>query len=114
MPGQFSIDARPVLPGAYVDFVAEPQAVVPVSVGSLVAIPFTHDWGPFETAVQVGSLAEFQRYYGDTMTSPGYYAVQQAFKGEGVAGRGGAGAVLCYRMGAAAAAKATRALSNTT
>lgn len=114
MPGQFSIDARPVLPGAYVNFVAAQQAVVPVSVGSLVAIPFTHDWGPLEIAVQVNSLADFQRVYGATNTSPGYYAVQQAFKGEGVAGRGGAGAVLAYRMGSSAAAKATKTLQNTT
>lgn len=113
MPGQFSIDNRPKLPGAYVNYVAAPTATVPVSVGSIVAVPFTHDWGPLNTGVYCASLADFQAIFGSSKTTPAYYAVAQAFKGEGVAGRGGAGSVLCYRMGGTGVAKATKVLNNT-
>jgi hypothetical protein len=114
MPGQFSTDNLPKLPGAYVNWIPAPAPAVPVSVGSIVAIPFTHDWGPLNTGVFVGSLPEFQSVYGASTKTPGYYAVAQAFKGEGVAGRGGAGTVLCYRMGGTGIAPATRVLTNTT
>lgn len=114
MPGQFSLSNLPVLPGAYVNFVTAPGVPVPVSVGAVVCVPFTSDWGPFNTAVTVGSLAEYMQVFGPSTTTPGYYAVAQAFRGEGVGGRGGAGAVLCYRLGGSAKANATRILTNTT
>lgn len=114
MPGQFSKANRPRRPGGYVTFDATQPVSVQPSVGSIVAIPFTHDWGPFEVAQQVASLAEFQALYGYSTQTPGYIAVKQAFQGEGLSGRGGAGAVLCYRFGGSAALKATRTLQNTT
>ena len=113
MPGTFSKDNRPLLPGVYFN----EEAVVPTTVlpnaGSVVAIPFTHDWGPFKLATLVSSFAEFEAKFGKS-DSPGRKAVMQAFVGEGVPGYGGAGYVLCYRTGATAAAKATKALQNTT
>jgi hypothetical protein len=114
MPGTFSKSARPKLPGAYTNFVAEAPIVVPAGIGSVVAIPFTHNWGPFKQFVRAQSLGEWESIFGGSRTSPGYIAVQQAFRGEGLPGRGGAGEVLCYRTGAAAAAKATKILQNTT
>jgi hypothetical protein len=91
-----------------------PAVTVPPSVGSVVAVPFTHDWGPLEQAVRLNSFADFTAIFGNSLDQPGYRAVRQAFRGEGVRGRRGAGQVLAYRMGAAAAAKATVTLSNTT
>lgn len=115
MPGQFSKSARPIMPGAYFNWIASVPNIVPPSVGSIVCIPFTSDWGPFKTPVLVGSFQEYLGIFGPTIGTPGYNAVWQAFTGEGgFDGRYGAGAVLCYRFGAAAAAKATKALSNTT
>lgn len=114
MPGQFSTDNIPKLPGAYVNWIPAPAPTVPVSVGSIVAVPFTHDWGPLNTGVFVASLSDFQAVFGASTKTPGYYAVAQAFKGEGVDGRGGAGRVLCYRMGGTGIAPATRTLQNTT
>lgn len=114
MPGTFSKTARPKLPGAYVNFEALPQSSVPPSVGSVVAIPFTHDWGPMDRAVRVDSLGEFKSVYGPSEDTPGYKAVKQAFQGEGVTGRGGAGQVVAVRIGGSAAAKSSRVLQNTT
>lgn len=114
MPGQFSVVTQPKLPGEYVNYQVAPVAPVPVSIGSIVAIPITHDWGPFKVATPVRSLAEFQAVFGSSNTTPGYYAVAQCFKGEGVQGRGGAGQIIVLRWGASAAAKATKTLQNTT
>lgn len=110
----FSKSNRPKLADSYFNF--NNIATVPVapSPGATVAIPFTHDWGPFKEAKLVGSWAEFQALFGYSDTTPGYLAVKQAFIGEGLPGRGGAGGVLCYRFGGSAAAKATKALQNTT
>ena len=68
MPGTYSETNRPRRPGAYFNFIAKEEAVIPPSVGSVVAIPIIHDWGP-TTPVQVGSMAEFDKIYGDTDTS---------------------------------------------
>jgi hypothetical protein len=114
VPGEFSKSSRPKRPGAYVNFEAVERQSVPPSIGSVVAIPIVHDWGPYKQNVLVGSLAEFQAVYGASQDTPGFMAVQQAFRGEGLAGRGGAGAVLVHRFGGSAAAKSTRTLSNTT
>lgn len=115
MPGQFSKSARPLRPGAYFNWIAQQAAVVPPAVGSIVAIPFTSDWGPFKLPTLVGSFQEYLSVFGSTVGTPGYNAAWEAFQGEGgFEGRYGAGAVLCYRMGGAAAAKATKVLQNTT
>lgn len=114
MPGEFSKSARPKRPGAYVNFEATERRGVPPNIGAVVAVPIVHDWGPFKRNVLVGSLAEFQAIYGAATDTPGYMAVQQAFRGEGLSGRGGAGAVLVHRMGGSAAAKSARILTNTT
>jgi hypothetical protein len=110
MAGTFSKANRPRRPGGYVTFDVAQAPVIQPAVGSIVAIPFTHDWGPYKEAVLVGSVAEFQSVYGYTEASPGYTAVKQAFQGEGLPGRGGAGAVLAYRFGAGAV-KATLVLA---
>jgi hypothetical protein len=112
--GIFSKANRPKLPGAYFNFVAAEKAIVPVQTGTVVAIPFTHDWGPFELNVRVASFAEFQAIYGDSDDTAGYRAVRQAFVGEGLPGRGGAGEIVCHRFGDANATKATITLQNTT
>jgi hypothetical protein len=113
MGGIFSKSNRPTLPGAYVNFQSQTVEAIPPNPGTAVAIPFTHDWGPFETVVRVSSFAEFQNIFGSSDDTDGYRAVRQAFQGEGLEGRGGAGEVVCFRMGAAAAAKAAKTLNNT-
>lgn len=113
MGGIFSKSNRPTLPGAYVNFQSQIVETIPSSPGTAVAIPFTHDWGPFETVVRVSSFAEFQNIFGSSDDTAGYRAVRQAFQGEGLEGRGGAGEVVCFRMGGSAAAKASVVLDNT-
>jgi hypothetical protein len=113
MGGIFSKSNRPSLPGAYFNFENQVVEAVPVASGTAVAIPFTHDWGPFETVTRVSSFAEFQSIFGASDDTDGYRAVKQAFQGEGLEGRGGAGEVVCYRFGASAAAKAAKTLNNT-
>jgi len=113
MGGIFSKSNRPTLPGAYFNFQSTEPSIVPASPGTSVAIPFTHDWGPFEEVVRVGSFAEFQAIYGSSDDTNGYRAVKQAFQGEGLDGRGGAGEVVCFRHGGSAAAKAVKTLNNT-
>lgn len=114
MPGVFSKNARPKLPGAYFNFEASERTTVQPSTGSTVAIPLTHDWGPFETPTTVTSLAEWHGLFGPSTDTPGYKAVKQCFQGEDVGDASGAGAIIVYRAGAAAAAKATKSLNNTT
>lgn len=115
MPGQFSKANRPRRPGAYFNFEGVPTATLPPATGAIVAIPFTHNWGPFKEAVPLGSYAEFVATYGEygDVPTPGKIAVWQAFRGEGVAGRAGAGTVLAYRTGGSSAAKASITLVNT-
>jgi hypothetical protein len=114
VPGVFSKTARPNRPGTYVNWESVSVTTVPASIGSTVAVGFTHDWGPTEQSVLLQSLGDFKAVYGPTETSSGFRAVKQAFQGEGLDGRGGAGAVVAFKMAGAAAAKATKALSNTT
>lgn len=114
MPGSWSTGSLPKRPGAYFNFRAAPTVLVPPAVGSVVAVMFTHTWGPFEVLTPLASFAEFSARYGNDPSSQGYRAVRQAFRGEDVRGRRGAGQVLAWRMGAAAAAKAAVTLSNTT
>ena len=114
MPGTFSKAARPKRPGSYVNFEAIASTTVPAAIGSTVAIGFTHDWGPTESIVTLRSLADFKAVYGPTETTPGFRAIKQVFQGEGLEGRGGAGAVIAFRMVGASGAKASKALTNTT
>src|SRR3954467_2206047 len=101
MPGQFSKSNRPERPGAYFNFVARPTARILPNVGAVVALPFTHDWGPMDQAVLCTDFDQWRSIYGPTTTTPGYKAAKQAFEGEGSysGSRGGAGAVLAYRFG---------------
>lgn len=111
MPGVFSKSARPKRPGAYTNFESRVPLRVLSNTGSIVAVPFVHDWGPTDQAVLLGSYAEFVATYGSN-SSAGQRAVFGAFKGEGLPGAGGAGQVLAYRFSGTAGAKASRALSN--
>jgi hypothetical protein len=112
MPGSFSKDARPVRPGAYFNWEAQPTTTIPPNIGSVVALAIIHDWGPTEQIVPCLSLGDFQSKFGPSTDTPGYAAVMQCFKGEGVGGRGGAGEVLAYRMIGASAAAGTIDLDN--
>jgi hypothetical protein len=113
MGGIFSKSNRPTLPGAYFNFTSNTTESVPTSPNAAVAIPFTHNWGPFQTPVRVSSFAEFQSIFGNNDDTTGYRAVKQAFLGEGLPGRGGAGEVVCYRLGGNSAAKADYGVENT-
>lgn len=116
MAGTFSKSALPKRPGAYFNFQTLPSPAIPPSVGSVVAIPFVHSWGPDGVAVTLGSMADFSALYlpDISSTGQGYRAVRQAFIGENVRGRRGAGAVVGYRMCGAAGARAAVILNNTT
>lgn len=114
MPGTFNESNRPRRPGAYFNFVsAERETVIPSAAG-VVAIPFTHEWGPFKEVVRLNSLSDFTAIFGDDVSKSGYRMVRQAFQGEGLPGRGGAGAVLAYRYGGSAAARAAVVVQNVT
>lgn len=119
MAGTFSKSARPKRPGAYFNFTAtEAEPILANTLGTVV-VGFTHTWGPNETVVELGSFGDFLAIFGQGGTTPptyteGYKAVVQAFQGEGLPGRGGAGKVLAYRMTGTGAAKSTRSLSNGT
>jgi hypothetical protein len=113
MPGIFSKAARPARPGAYFNWSALPVTTVLPNIGSIVLVPIVHDWGPAETPVVTASLSDFQAKFGPTL-SAGYKAVMQAYEGEGVAGRGGAGTVIAYRMTSTAVATASKTVQNTT
>jgi hypothetical protein len=114
VPGDFSKSNRPRLPGAFFRFDARQSVTPPPGLGGIVAVAFTCDWGPLRTPTLLRSFQDFRAAFGDSVDSQGYRAVRQAFQGEGLPGYGGAGAVLAYRLGAAAAAKASHALANTT
>lgn len=107
--------------GSYSRFLVKRRQTVPPSLQGIVALPITHDWGPFKTFVRCTSMADFEAIFGpganinDTppVYTPGYIAAYNAFRGESD-DRPGAGDILVYRTGAAAAAKATKILQNTT
>lgn len=109
----FSKSNRPTLPDSYFNFESVPTTVLPPASGSTVAIPVINDWGPFEETTLVSSFAEYQAVFGYSDDTPAYLAVKQAFLGEGLPGRLGAGAVMVYRFGDSGAAKATKTLKNT-
>ena len=119
MAGTFSKNALPKRPGAYFNFrVREVEPQLENTLGT-VALAFTHSWGPAEQVVELNSWSDFLNIFGrgsadPSVFSPGFQAVYDAFRGEGVDGRGGAGKVLAFRMIGAAAAKASKQLSNGT
>lgn len=108
---------KPDLPGTKITFVGDEITTVAPSFAEVVAVPIVHDWGPLGSESEgtrlVTSFAQFEATYG-TGDTPGRTAVLGAFQGMGLNGARGAGGVLVHRMATGAAAKATRALSNTT
>lgn len=113
MPGIFSKSNRPERPGAYVNFSPTATTTVPAAAGAIAAVFITHDWGPGEAVTRCTSFADFQAKFGSSDDTAGYRAVRQAFTGEGLPGRGGASEVLVWRALGVSAAKATKALQNT-
>lgn len=128
MAGIFSKSNLPKRPGAYVNFVGtQPEPTITNPAG-VVAIPFTHTWGPENTPVVLGAWGDFLTQYtqGGTDTSVinaskkapdytnGYIAVKQAFRGENYQGHGGASQVIAYRLVPSDAVAATLTLTNTT
>lgn len=95
---------KPDLPGTYIKIVGESIASIPPSLADIIAIPFAHDSGPVgadPTSAGGGprllnEFTDFDRIYGSSDTA-GRRAVLMAFQGIG-SGRGGAGAVVGYRM----------------
>lgn len=111
MPGTFSEDQRPTLPGAYTRYIARRPVVTPPAPGVTVALPITHDWGPMDLPTLCGNLQQFEEDFGIDDT-PGARAVADAFRGEGLEGLGGAGGVLVVRIGGTSADFAKAALNN--
>lgn len=98
------------LAGSYFNWEAEGTPTVTPSVGGIVAVPATHDWGPLNVAVLLQDLGEFRKIFGAAIDTPLFRAVYGAFKGDI---NGGAGAVLAIRQGTTAADFAKRLLVNT-
>lgn len=97
--------AHSVVPGTQIGFRGSQAPQVRPSLGSVVAIPLVHDWGPLGTELaKPDVLADFDKWtglYGDSDTE-GRTAVAGAFSGQGLQGAGGAGGVIPLRMGAGA------------
>lgn len=115
MAGIFSKSSRPARPGSFFNWRALQPASVPAAIGSVVAVGFTHTWGPLNTPVTLGSTGDFLNVFGSVPSdlTPGYIAVKQAFQGEDVGGVNGAGTVVGYRMAGSAVAFATHTFQNT-
>lgn len=115
MAGTFSLTARPKRPGGYFRWIARQQEPVLINTLGVVAIAFTHDWGPAESIVEVDSWGDFLDIFGDgnapTVITQGYAALRQAFQGQGLPGKGGAGAVLAFRMVGASGLAASRVIA---
>lgn len=118
MSGEFTSTSLPLLAGAYFDFATTPQPAVTVNPNGIVGLPFTHNWGPANQIVSMTSMGDFLNFYGQGTSgapyTPGFIAVQQAFDGEGLPGRGGASEVLGYRIVGSGGAVGTLVLQNTT
>lgn len=112
MAGPFSKANPPKRAGAYTNWVVQQSLSVDPPQDGIVALPFTHDWGPLKQVVEVDSFGEWLAVFGGSTTSPGYRAAYQAFKGEGVNGLGGASRLVCFRTGASAV-KASKTIANT-
>lgn len=107
--------ARPIVPQSRIRFVGERTVQVQPSIGETMAVLLTHDWGPLGAELNssevMANFSEWTNRYGDSDTE-GRTAVAEAFIGQGIAGAGGAGGLIPYRMGAGAA-RATKTVKNT-
>lgn len=89
-----------------VDTVTQPRVLA--DAGGVVGVVVTADWGPINQIVEITSEAQASTVYASGGTA--YFAISQALKGEGTAGRGGATSVKAYR--AAVAGTAAKAAVN--
>lgn len=93
---------KPIIPQTKTRFVGETLPRVLPSIGETVAVLVTHDWGPLGSELNapevMAGFDEWVERYGDSDTE-GRTAVAEAFVGHGIAGLGGAGGVIPYRMG---------------
>jgi uncharacterized protein YcfJ len=115
MAGEYNDAIRPTLPGAYTRYIAQRPVTPPPAPGTLVALPVTHDWGPMDVATLITDYGHFQEVFGVggvAADTPGSRAVYDVFRGEGIAGIGGAGGCILTRFGGAAAAKMSVTLDN--
>jgi hypothetical protein len=115
MAGEYNDAIRPTLPGAYTRYIAQRPAAAPPAPGTLVALPITTDWGPMDEATLITDYGHFQAVFGIggvASDTPGSRAVYDVFRGEGIAGIGGAGGAIVTRFGGSAAAKASVTLNN--
>lgn len=115
MAGTFSKNARPKRPGSYFNFRVRAQEPRLENTLGTVVLAFTHSAGPAKQIVESNSFAEWLAVFGrgsadPTVFTDGYRAAFDAFRGEGVDGRGGAGKVLSYRMAGSSAAAASKAI----
>src|SRR3954453_21109364 len=102
MAGEYSDAIRPVLPGAYTRYIAERPVTNPPAPGTLVALPVVTDWGPMDEPRLITDYGHYQQEYGVgglASDNAGSRAVYDAFRGEGIAGIGGAGGVIVTRFG---------------
>lgn len=113
MPGRWNSANPPKRPGAYTNFAAKPQIRMDAPLSGIMAMPIVSSWGPDSVVVELDSMGDAVDIFGNDTQSEGYRALYQAFKGEGVDGKGGAARVLAYRMTASAGAKATKNFANT-
>lgn len=108
--------AKPVIPQTRIRFIGIATPRIPPSIGDTMAVPLSHDWGPMGSELAkpevLGSFDEWTNRYGDSDTAA-RTAVAGAFAGQGLAGAGGAGGVIPYRMGAGAV-RAFKVVPNTT
>jgi len=103
---------KPDRPGTTIKFIGQALPLTLPSLGSIVAVPLVHDWGPKNEPVLVTSPLEFDAQYSSSDTA-GRRAVTMAFNGMGALG-GGAGGVVAVRMVGSTGAKATLTLTNAT
>jgi hypothetical protein len=109
----------PVRGGSYSRFVVKRAQTLPPSSRGVVALPYTHDWGPLNTFVSYDNIAEWIAINGqggdpaNNVYTPGYIAAYNAFKGEND-DTPGAARVIGYRVGGTGVLAASKALQNTT
>lgn len=104
---------KPIRPGTIIEIVGQTTAAVPPTFAETVAVPGTHDWG-LENVPQIcTSYNDYIAKYGSSDTQL-RRSVLGAFIGQGLPNTGGAGAVVVHRMVAAAGAKASVTIQNTT
>lgn len=106
-------DEEMILPGSGFYFEVDQPTTVPASAGSTVIVPFTADWGPENTPVALTAYRKYAQTFGPT-DSTARRRVFGAFLGEGLAGKGGAGTVIAFRLATSGAARASHAFQNST